>query len=229
MVLPSEGLVTDVTRIRPLVSVCPLVNQQVVGFGKVASTELADELFLGLGRVSASVGLALRRRHPGHVQQSSRSLRCVSRSRCAQVLGLQRIVLRGRGCQVGKVKAGLVLRAVFGQQDVRQDGDGGHRRQLARQFGEAAARYNQSRAVKGELMEVDGVKSAEAVEAVEMIGWQLEASGALEQGVVGQLDGWVERDRCRESPAAHGFLGHTEHYDINAVNPPHTTQEDGAR
>ncbi len=60
VVLSSEGLVTDITGIWPLVRVCPLVDQQVVRFGKMAATELADKLFLGLRGQSASAGLALR-------------------------------------------------------------------------------------------------------------------------------------------------------------------------
>ena len=60
VVLSSEGLVADITGIWPLVRVCPLMDQKVVGFGKMAATELADKLFLGLGGQSASAGLALR-------------------------------------------------------------------------------------------------------------------------------------------------------------------------
>lgn len=47
VVLPPEGLTTDVTGVRPLVRVGPLVYQQVVGLGELPVTELADELFLG--------------------------------------------------------------------------------------------------------------------------------------------------------------------------------------
>ena len=73
VVLSSEGFVADVTGIRPLVRVRPLVDQQVVGFGKMAATELADKLFLGLGRQSASAGLALRRGEFGHIQEASQA------------------------------------------------------------------------------------------------------------------------------------------------------------
>lgn len=59
VVLSSEGFVADVTGIWPLVSVRPLMDQKVVGFGKMATAELADKLFLGFGRQSASAGLAL--------------------------------------------------------------------------------------------------------------------------------------------------------------------------
>ncbi len=59
MVLPSESFMADITGIGPLVCVCPLMDQKVVGFGKMAATELADKLFLGLRGQSASAGLAI--------------------------------------------------------------------------------------------------------------------------------------------------------------------------
>jgi len=59
VVLSSEGLVADITRVRPLICMRPLVDQKVVGFGKMSATELADKFLLGLGGQSASAGLAL--------------------------------------------------------------------------------------------------------------------------------------------------------------------------
>lgn len=47
MVLTAERLATDVARIRSFVGVSALVYQEVVGFGEVSLTVLADELFLG--------------------------------------------------------------------------------------------------------------------------------------------------------------------------------------
>lgn len=75
---------------------------------------------------------------------------------------------------------------------------------MGRQFGEGAAGHSQSWVAKSPLMKVNGMKGTEAVDALKMIGWQLEASGALEEGVVGQLDGWMKRDWCWQSLAAHG-------------------------
>ena len=46
MILPTEGLATDVARVRPLVSVRALVYKQIVGLGELAIAELADELLL---------------------------------------------------------------------------------------------------------------------------------------------------------------------------------------
>ena len=47
MILSSESFATDVTGIWSLISVGPLMDQQVVTLGKVPVAVLADELFLG--------------------------------------------------------------------------------------------------------------------------------------------------------------------------------------
>ena len=49
MVLPSEPFAADVTWIRPLVCVCSLVDKQVVGLCKMATTKTTDELLLRPG------------------------------------------------------------------------------------------------------------------------------------------------------------------------------------
>lgn len=59
VVLASEGLVTDITCIWPLICVRSFMDQKVVGFGKMATTELADKLLFGLGGQSTSTRLAL--------------------------------------------------------------------------------------------------------------------------------------------------------------------------
>ena len=46
MILPAEGLPTYVARIRPLIGVRSLVDQQIVALRELPMTELADELFL---------------------------------------------------------------------------------------------------------------------------------------------------------------------------------------
>lgn len=46
MVLASEGFSTDVTGEGSLVCVCPLVDQEVVGLGEMATTEFTDVLLL---------------------------------------------------------------------------------------------------------------------------------------------------------------------------------------
>ncbi len=46
MVLSAECLATDVTSVWPLICVCPLMDQQVVGLGEVTTTESTDKLLL---------------------------------------------------------------------------------------------------------------------------------------------------------------------------------------
>lgn len=59
MILPPEGLVADVARVRPLVCVRALVDQQIVRLGKMAAAELAHKLLLGFGRQPPSARLPL--------------------------------------------------------------------------------------------------------------------------------------------------------------------------
>ena len=47
MVLPPERLTAHVAGVGPLVGVCPLVDEEVVGLGELPVTELADKLFAG--------------------------------------------------------------------------------------------------------------------------------------------------------------------------------------
>ena len=46
MVLPPKRLATDITGKRPLISVRPLMDQEVVGFGELSLAVLADVLLL---------------------------------------------------------------------------------------------------------------------------------------------------------------------------------------
>lgn len=50
VILSSERLVANITSVRSLVRVGPLVYEKVVGFGKMPPAEFADELLFGLGR-----------------------------------------------------------------------------------------------------------------------------------------------------------------------------------
>ena len=54
VVLPSEGLATNITVEWPLICVRPLVDQQVVGFSELALAVPADEPLLWSGRPSRS-------------------------------------------------------------------------------------------------------------------------------------------------------------------------------
>lgn len=46
MVLSAKSLSTDITAVWPLISVCPLMDQEVVRLGELSVTELTDELLL---------------------------------------------------------------------------------------------------------------------------------------------------------------------------------------
>ena len=52
MVLPSKSLAADVTRVRALVCVRSLVDQQVVALGELPVAELADEPLFRPGRAT---------------------------------------------------------------------------------------------------------------------------------------------------------------------------------
>ena len=49
VVLPPEGLAAQVARVRPLIGVSPLVDQQVVGLGELPLAVLADKPLLWPG------------------------------------------------------------------------------------------------------------------------------------------------------------------------------------
>uniref|UniRef100_A0A2M4DL90 Putative secreted protein n=1 Tax=Anopheles darlingi TaxID=43151 RepID=A0A2M4DL90_ANODA len=54
MILPPERLPADITRVRPLIGVRTLVDEQIVGFGKLPITVLADELLLWTGTATTT-------------------------------------------------------------------------------------------------------------------------------------------------------------------------------
>lgn len=54
MILSSKGFTADVTRVRPLVRMGSLVNQQIIRFGELSITKFTDELFLRSGRSAGS-------------------------------------------------------------------------------------------------------------------------------------------------------------------------------
>lgn len=59
MVLSPESLVTNITRVWPLVRVGPLMDEQIVGLGEMPATELANKLLFSLGRKSAPGGFSV--------------------------------------------------------------------------------------------------------------------------------------------------------------------------
>lgn len=53
MILPSEGFTTYVARVRPLIGMRPLVDQQIIALRELPAAELTNELFLGSGRAAS--------------------------------------------------------------------------------------------------------------------------------------------------------------------------------
>lgn len=50
VILSSEGLVANVTRVGPFIGVGSFMDQKVVGLGEVPATEFTHKLLLGFGR-----------------------------------------------------------------------------------------------------------------------------------------------------------------------------------
>lgn len=126
----------------------------------------------------------------------------------AQVLGLQRLFLSGGGGQVGEVKARLALRFLFGwMHQLREERDGGKRETRE---GAAGQKWRIS---QRPVVQVDGVKRAEAVDSRHLIGRKMEAVGRLEEGVIGQLEGWMKRYRSRKC-----FTTHDSYVDSRSIS-----------
>lgn len=107
--------------------------------------------------------------------------RGTSRTRHAQVLHLQVVLLRGRRRQVGKIKAGFALGALqqprrvqFGLQEVGEYGNGGHGGEVGGQLGDGAPGESQRLIAESPVVKLDGVEGAEAVDALKVIRWHLE-------------------------------------------------------
>lgn len=116
----------------------------------------------------------------------------------AQVLGLQRLFLSGCGGQVGEVKARLALRFLFGwMHKLREERDRGKRETRE---GTAGQKWRIS---QRPVVQMDGVKRAEAVDTGHLIGRKMEAVGCLEEGVIGQLEGRMKRYRSRKCFTTH--------------------------
>lgn len=64
VILTTESLAANVARVGPLIRVCPLVDEEIVGFGELTVAELADKLLLGSGcaaRTTEESGIVLTR------------------------------------------------------------------------------------------------------------------------------------------------------------------------
>lgn len=99
VVLSPEGLVADVTGVRPLVRVGSLVDEQVVRLGEMPPAELANKFLFSLGREPAPCGLSVR----GQLAQL-RDRAPQSRGQLGQIGGFRWVLLRCGQGQIGEVK-----------------------------------------------------------------------------------------------------------------------------
>lgn len=60
VILSSESLVANITGVRSLVRVGPLVDKEVVGLGEMPPAKLANKFLFSLGWEPASGGLSVR-------------------------------------------------------------------------------------------------------------------------------------------------------------------------
>lgn len=220
VVLPPEGLVADVTRVRPLVRVGPLVDEQVVGFGKVSAAKLADELFFRFRGQPPPGGLSVRSQFA-----EARDGAAQPRAQLAQLAHLWGVLLRGGHGQVGKVKTGPVLvqgredvgdGSLLGVEEVRGEGQGlegearVHEALRRRHLGEGGAGDLVHVGVaQRPVVHVHGLHGAEPVQALQVVHGGGEGVHGLQEGVVGELQRRVERDGRRQGLAPHfpGFRG----------------------
>lgn len=187
VVLSPKGLLADVAGVRPLVRVRSLVDQQVVGLGKVSPAKLTNKFLFGFGRKSSARGLSVR----GEFVQLG--------GQFGELAGFRRILLSGRGGEVGEVKSGSVLvkrgddarhGSVFGVKKVRCEWKSRGKRK-ARVHEALYVRISQS-----PVVHVHALNRTEPVESLQMIDGRGESVDRLQERVV-ELQGRVKRDRGR--------------------------------
>lgn len=204
----------DVTSVWPLVGVGPLVDEQVVGFGKVSAAKLADELFFRFGGQPPSGGLSVRSQFT-----EARDGAPQARAQLAQVCYLRGILLRGGHGQVGKVKTGPVL--VQGREDVgngsllgveevggkgqSREGETGIYKALRRRhLGDGGAGdFVHVGVPQSPVVHVHGLHGAETVQALQVVHRGGEGVHGLQEGVIGELQRRVERNGRRQGLAPH--------------------------
>ena len=214
VILPPESLVADVTSVRPLVGVGPLVDEQVVGFGKVSAAKLADKLFFRFGGQPPSGGLSVRSQFTEAGDGAPQA-----RAQLAQVCYLRGILLRGGHGQVGKVKTGPFL--VQGREDVgngsllgveevggkgqsRKGEAGIHKALRRRHLGDGGAGdFVHVGVPQSPVVHVHGLHGAETVQALQVVHRGREGVHGLQEGVIGELQRRVERNGRRQGLAPH--------------------------
>lgn len=208
----------DVAGVGPLIRVCPLVDKKVVGLGEVAATELADKLLLGLGGQASPRGFLFRGKL-GHIQEGAQPRSGGTRTFPSAKFG--GIFLCGGQSQVGKIKTWLGFehrRAAasrsdlwLGLDDMREPGKGWQLEARIHQAGHGAWHFGERRAgqVHGRvaerpLMQVHRVQGAKPIQVGQMVrGHCGQSVHCLEEGVVGELQGWMDGHRCWQGFAAH--------------------------
>lgn len=211
VVLSSEGLVANVTGVRPLVCVGPLVNQEVVRLGEMSAAELANKFLFRLGREPAPGRLPVR----GQLAQLGDAAP-EARRQLRQVGSFRRVLLRGGEGQVGKVKPGSVLvqrgdavrrGRLLGVEELRGGRERQHREGepgVHQALGGRRDRRPESlhvRIAQSPVVHVHGLHRAQAVQPLQLV--RRERVDGLQEGVVGELQGWVQGDRSVQGFAPH--------------------------
>lgn len=210
MVLPSERLVANVTGVRPLVRVGPLVDEQVVGLCEMPAAELANKFLFSLGREPAPSGLPVR----GQLAQLRYG------RQLGQIRGFRRVLLRGGEGQVGEVKprpvlaqgghaavrhaAGLLLVKELGrgrEGQPREGNPGVHQPLGGRHLRDGRPQALDVRVTQSPVVHVHGLYGAQAVQPLQLVAG--ERVDRLQEGVVGELEGRVQRDRRVQGFASH--------------------------
>lgn len=211
VVLPSERLVANVTRVRPLVRVGSLVDEEVVGLCEMPAAELANKFLFGLGREPAPRGLPIR----GQLAQLRYG------RQLGQVRGFRRILLRGGEGQVGKVEprpvlaqrghaavreaaAGLlrVKELRRGREGQRREGNPGiHQALGGRHLRDGGPQALDVRVTQSPVVHVHGLHGTQAVQALQLVA--RERVDCLQEGVVGELERRVQWNRRVQGFASH--------------------------
>lgn len=214
VILPPEGLVADVARVWPLICVGPLMDEQIVGFGKVSAAKLADKLFFRFGGQPPSGRFSVRSQFT-----KARNGATQPRAQLGQVSHFRGIFLCGSHGQVSKVKTGPVL--VQGWEDVgngpllgvEQVSGKGQSREGEARVHEALRRCHLRDGGAGDLVHVGvpqrpvvhvhGLHRAEPVQALQVVHCGREGVHGLQEGVIGELQRRVQGDGRRQGLAPH--------------------------
>lgn len=205
VILSSKGLVADITCIWSFVGVGSFVDEQVVRFGEMPATKLANKFLFCLRRQPSSRRFSVRRQFVylrNRAPEASSQLRNVPRFR--------RVLLGGRYGKVGKVKARPVfvqgrdnvsysallrMEEVRGKRQYRQRKTRIHEALGTCHFCDGWPQSLHVRVGQSPVVHVHGLYSTETVKSLQLIDCRGKGINSLEEGVVGELKRRVERDR----------------------------------